>query len=531
MENQKFSLEYREDGVFISASEGADYSMSSVVGYIKSRGLEEYNGDAVMTFVSQKDGAPVKIAERNPENEKDAELEVKVSSDGMTAELWIEPPLADKPWPTLEQALEALASQGVVEGINKDAIADMISARAGKNWVRVASGVPAVDGQDADIDYKIQFGSATPGQEDETGRVDFKSVSSVTVVIKNQLLAEKIPCTEGTDGVTVRGAPLKAKKGKDRPLPAGAGTQPSEDGLRLHAMIDGNLILKGGKLHVAPVFQVDGDVDYSVGNIDFIGSVLVNGAVREGFKIVTSGDIEVRGVVEGAHLESKSDIVITGGIRGMNKAEIRADGDITAGFIDQAHVRSNQNINVNNAVLHSDLAAHGAINVLGGQKAQLAGGKTQAGMEVVCLTLGSEMGTKTEVIVGVLPELTERKKSLIALLAEADEKGEKVEANLSFLKKLESAGELDENKRALMISLTKAKFQLQSQVSSAKKELEQIEAQMEGSKNKGRVRVKGVCHPGVTVSIRGVTYIVREKQQFCSFVYEDGGIKVKPFDY
>jgi hypothetical protein len=82
MENQKFSLEYREDGVFISASEGADYSMSSVVGYIKSRGLEEYNGDAVMTFVSQKDGAPVKIAERNPENEKDAELEVKVSSDG-----------------------------------------------------------------------------------------------------------------------------------------------------------------------------------------------------------------------------------------------------------------------------------------------------------------------------------------------------------------------------------------------------------------------------------------------------------------
>jgi uncharacterized protein (DUF342 family) len=298
MENQKFSLEYREDGVFISASEGADYSMSSVVGYIKSRGLEEYNGDAVMTFVSQKDGAPVKIAERNPENEKDAELEVKVSSDGMTAELWIEPPLADKPWPTLEQALEALASQGVVEGINKDAIADMISARTGKNWVRVASGVPAVDGQDADIDYKIQFGSATPGQEDETGRVDFKSVSSVTVVIKNQLLAEKIPCTEGTDGVTVRGAPLKAKKGKDRPLPAGAGTQPSEDGLRLHAMIDGNLILKGGKLHVAPVFQVDGDVDYSVGNIDFIGSVLVNGAVREGFKIVTSGDIEVRGVVD-----------------------------------------------------------------------------------------------------------------------------------------------------------------------------------------------------------------------------------------
>ena len=232
--------------------------------------------------------------------------------------------------------------------------------------------------------------------------------------------------------------------------------------MKLHAVIDGNLILKGGKLHVLPVFQVDGDVDYSVGNIDFIGTVIVNGAVREGFSVSSSGDIEVRGVVEGARLLSKTSISITGGVRGMNKAEISADGDITAGFIDQAKVRSNQNISVNNAVLHSDLAARGAITVLGGQKAQVAGGKIQAGMEVVCLTLGSEMGTRTEVIVGVIPELNERKKALVSMLAETEEKGEKIEANLAFLKKLEALGQIDENKRDLMISLTKAKFQFRA---------------------------------------------------------------------
>ena len=54
---------------------------------------------------------------------------------------------------------------------------------------------------------------------------------------------------------------------------------------------------------------------------------------------------------------------------------------------------------------------------------------------------------------------------------------------------------------------------------------------MENSKAKGCVRVKGVCYPGVTVSVRGLTYIVREKQQFCSFVYDGGEVKVKPFDY
>ncbi|NLA90026.1 MAG: DUF342 domain-containing protein, partial [Synergistaceae bacterium] len=103
--------------------------------------------------------------------------------------------------------------------------------------------------------------------------------------------------------------------------------------------------------------------------------------------------------------------------------------------------------------------------------------------------------------------------------------------NLAFLKKLEGSGQIDDNKRALMINLTKAKFQLQSQISEAKKELDQIESQMDSSKNKGRVRVKGVCYPGVTVTIRGVTYIVREKQQFCSFIYENGEVKVMPFDH
>ena len=531
MESAKFHLEYREDGIYLSADEGADYSMASLVGFLKSEGVEDYNGDGIMTFISLKDGQPLKVADRNPENEKDAALEVKVSSDGMKAELWLDPPGGQKPWPTEEQVVALLAEKEVVEGVDKDAISQILSEKITKTWVVVASGTPAQDGTDADFDYKVQFGSAKPKEEDESGKVDLKNLSSVTVVIKNQVLAEKIPATEGIDGVNVKGLPIKAKKGKDRSHGVGSGTQVSEDGIRLEALIDGNLVLKGGKLHVVPIFQVDGDVDYSVGNINFIGTVLVNGAVREGFEVVTSGDIEINGMVEGAHLVSKGKITVTGGIRGMNKASIKADGDITAGFIDQARVRSGKNITVSNAVLHSDLAAHETITVLSGQKSQIAGGKTQAGLEVVCLTLGSEMGTKTEVIVGVVAELTDRKKELLALVSDLEGKTEKIEANLGFLKKLEAEGPLDEDKRGLLINLTKAKFQLQSQLSPAKEELISIDQQIEHSRNKGRVRVKGLCYPGVTVTMRGLTYVVREKQQFCSFLYEEGEIKVKPFDF
>ena len=527
----KFRMEVREDGIYLTAQEDAEFSVPAIAGFLKSKGVENYNAAAVSAFAHEQLSGPVKVAERDPSMEKDAEMEVRISSDGLIAELWIEPPFADRPWPTLEQTLLFLQENGVVEGVASDIVASVLSEKNGRMWIPVAHGVAPVDGEDAEIEYKVEFGSAKPKEVDEQGKVDLKNLSSVTVILKEQLLASKIPPTEGVPGVTVKGASLKAKNGKDRMLPAGAGTYVSEDGLSLLSMIDGNLVLKGNKLNVVPVFQVDGDVDYSVGNINFIGAVLVNGAVREGFEISTSGNIEIRGVVEGARLSSKGSIMISGGVRGMNKALLEASGDITVGFIDQAKVRSGKDIAVTNAVLHSDIAAHGRINVLGGNKAQIAGGKIQAGLEVVCLTLGSEMGTKTEVIVGVLPEITERKKEILSLLAETEEKATKVEANLGFLKKAEEVEQLDENKRALMISLTKAKFQMQNQLKTARDELKIIEDQMENSKTRGCVRVKGNCYPGVTVSIRGMTYIVREKQQFCSFVYDDGEIKVKPYDY
>ena len=41
----------------------------------------------------------------------------------------------------------------------------------------------------------------------------------------------------------------------------------------------------------------------------------------------------------------------------------------------------------------------------------------------------------------------------------------------------------------------------------------------------------GTCHPGVTVTVRGVTYVVREKQTFCSFIYHEGEVVIRPFDH
>jgi uncharacterized protein (DUF342 family) len=326
------------------------------------------------------------------------------------------------------------------------------------------------------------------------------------------------------------GRKISGYNGRDKNLPGGKGMTLSEDHLRLYAEYDGNVLIKGGSLSVNPVFDVKGDVDYSVGNIDFIGPVFVRGSVREGFEVDSGSDMVIDGVVEGAVLKSEGNITVKVGIRGVGKAKLLARGNVNAGYIDQALVRSDGNVTVAEAILHSDVGARGEIVAMGSKKGQIVGGTIQAGSEIVCEVLGSEMGTRTEVVVGELPELAEERKRSQENIKQFEEQLSKLDANIEFLKNLQRQGVLTEDKREMLARITKAKFHVKARHEATKKRLSELLDELEKNKTDGRVRVKNVCHPGVTVTIRGVRYIVRESLRFTKFVYEDGEVRIKSFE-
>jgi uncharacterized protein (DUF342 family) len=141
------------------------------------------------------------------------------------------------------------------------------------------------------------------------------------------------------------------------------------------------------------------------------------------------------------------------------------------------------------------------------------------------------MGTKTEVVVGILPQQAERRKELQALIAQNKENIEKLETSLSYLKKQDIAGTLDDKKRAMMVSATKSKFQLQSALQSMTEELKAIEERLELTKSKGLVRVKDICYPGVVIMIRGFSYVVKQPLKYTAFAFDDGEVRLKPFDW
>jgi uncharacterized protein (DUF342 family) len=526
--SQGFDIELAEDGVFLVVAPDCTASIGNVISNLKAKGVTDYDGGAIKAALENKLGTPVRVSSPHKEEAKDADFRIKISEDGLTCEMWLIPPTGGGAMPAPQSVKGFMNAHGVVYGHDEKAIEEMISVPLEKQWVVTAKGDPPRNGKDARIEYKIDLNVLKPRAVGD--RVDMKELGAVINVIQGQEIAEKIPLIPGQDGMSLAGKKILAYVGKDKNLPSGKGTVISEDKLHLCAEFDGNVLIKGGTLSVNRMFEVKGDVDYSVGNIDFIGPVVIHGNVREGFEVSSGSDIIVDGVVEGAVMKSEGALTIKIGVRGTGKANLTAKGDVNAGYIDQARVRSNGNIAVSEAILHSDIGARGEVAAMGSKKGQIVGGTIQAGSEILCEVLGSEMGTKTDVVVGELPELAEDRKRSMENIKQFEEQMEKIDANISFLKNIQQQGQLTEDKQETLARITKAKFQIKAQHDATKRHLDDLERELEMNKQDGRVRVKNACHSGVSVMIRGVRYIVRETLRYVKFVYEDGEIKIKSFD-
>ncbi len=529
MDSRPFSVYVREDGVYLEVKPDIEVGKIEIIGYLKRQGIDVEEG-LIEEIIDQRRGEIVKVSDQVPPSAREALIEVEVSEDGLTASIHIIPPLDERNWPSPQDLEAELKKRGVVFGIKEDVLERICSEKLGHQWIVVAEGIKPVNGEDAVIALKVDVERLKPKIEDpNVARVDLRELGAVINVLKGQALAEKTPPKEGRDGINVFGKPIKARQARDKSLPKGSNTEISEDGLKLIATIDGNLVPKDGKLHVMPVYEVDGDVDYGVGNINFIGSVVIKGSIRDGFSVVAGSDIQVGGVVEAATLRAGGKVMIRGGIRGMGKASIEAESDIMALFIDQAYVKSNGNVIVERSIMHSTVMATEKITVMGGRKGIIVGGSSSAGFEISCVTLGNEIGTRTEIQVGVVPSLQQELKSILEKLEDFREKLNSIENNLNYIRKLEAQGKIDQSKKALMLQLSKMKLQLQYNLEFYEAQRQKLEQEVAKINEACRVKVKGVCYPGVIINMRGIIYMVKEKMEYVTFYYDKGEIKFSPY--
>lgn len=431
--------------------------------------------------------------------------QVRVSHDNMQAYLYL--PYPEMENYTVSNVEEALQNSGVLYGIQHDKIREVIEKQIYNREVLVARGDIPKDGVDGYYEYKFDMNFSKKPKIHPDGSVDYWSIKMVEIVTEGQEIAVYHPCIHGKDGMDLRGKPILAKRGRDLVPLRGKGFQRSEDGLTYTSLIDGKIEMTNERIMILPVYEVNGDVDLSIGNIDFRGDVIVHGGVCTGVSVKATGTIAIDGVVEGAQIEAGKDIVLRSGVMGASRATIVSRGNISAKFFEYAKVHANGMIQAD--VFLNCQVSCGENIVLDGKKASIIGGEVGAVQGIVVHTLGSDGEVRTQVRIGNDASVRRR----IGVLRN------KIEVEKANLEKIENGLMLlqDMKNDPRRTDLLRVKIRDTALMAEDMAELEKLEDQMERAKG-GSVRVNGYVYPGVRVEIDDLAVHVKEMQEKLEFV-------------
>ena len=425
-----------------------------------------------------------------------------------------------------EMIERALKTQGVVAGISDEKIEALVDRPVYNVPVVVAEAVQPIDGRDAYIAYNFETDrSKIRAKEAANGQVNFKELNLIQNVVQGQPLAQKMLAERGRSGKTLFGRYLEAKNGKDINLPLGKNVTVDSDGRTILAAMDGQVLLINDKINVEPIMEVDG-VNIKTGNITFLGTVVVNGNVEDGFDVKASGNIEVNGAVGASHLESDGDIIVSQGIVGRDEGEIICGGSLWAKFIQNTKVTVQENIIVNDSIMNSEVSAQRRI-ILQGKRAQITGGHLFATETVLAKNIGSAGGgTETVIEVGVDPKAKHRLAELLEMQGNNLKELEELELNLQTLenqKKIRKT--LPKDKEENLKKLVVRKAEIKKENEEFNTEITSIQAHLRELKNIGKVYASGTVYTGVKIYVRDEKDEVRADVKSVTFYYEEGFVR------
>jgi uncharacterized protein (DUF342 family) len=457
-------------------------------------------------------------------------LRIQTSADKLSAFLTFT--RIDDEFSCNAEELEIFArSKGIIHGLEVGLLGQIgVNPLAYcKEQTLIARGSAPAPGKDGYVKlvYDMKKENNQPTELDD-GTVDFKEVLKLKNVKRGQMIAERFAPALGSTGMTVTGEMIPPKLGKTTRFKVGKNVVVNDEETAMYSAIDGMITLTDKeKINVFPVYEVNGDVDYSIGNIDFVGTVVIRVNVLSGFRVRASGDIRIIGGVEGAEIESEASIEITGGILAGNKGFVKAGRNVRCTFIQDGNVIAGEDVLVSQSIMHSHVRAGQSV-VCSGSKGLVVGGLIQAGELVQARTIGNTMSTATTIEAGVKPELRSELVELRARLKETAANLDKAEKALVILDQLAAAGQLTPDRLAMRIKLTATKRQSIVERDELKSRLLEIERTLEDS-DTSKVVVNGTIYGGTKIVIGRYTKFIKDSAQRIIFRYSEGDIVMSPY--
>ncbi len=447
-----------------------------------------------------------------------AKAYVSIATTGREAYLFIFPPVNDGAEISISSIDELLKEHKIVHGVNRSVISQITKDRKYCTYAKVAEATLPVDGTDGTILHSIEVTHSPDFVEDDQGNVDYKELNMTNNITSDTVICEIIPPQDGINGTKVTGEVIPAKMGKAAIVPRGKNTALSEDGAFLIASCDGRLQLSNNKYSIEKQFTTSGDVDFSTGNINFVGDILVKGDVKAGFTLRAAGSIFIKGLAEGCTLIAGGDIVIHQGMNGDEIGNITAGGEIKAKYLENCKASSVGGVNAG-SIINCEIESEGPI-VVTKERGIIVGGKILTSKTLEAKIIGSKSERLTLISLGK----TKKERAAFAQLKEEYTTIKLTAAHLvKNLEQFEPGDESDPSKRIIINQLKAQQKLYNDKMGALSIKIKIAEKELYNTKNMF-VKASTIFQPTI-ISIANNRYRVGTTMYKTMFYNSDDGIK------
>lgn len=505
---------------------------------------EDLVNQSLAEFKAKKDLAPnaTDVMRYRVADRKSATLHLEVSSDRLTASLVITSAFGGNN-PNEKVILAYLKKQGIKEGIQLKEIKDYC-AQASEMTPGAQITIVAAKGRAAKKGIPCEFKwTVTPFQDRELkpvqredGTTDMYDLGEIETVSPGDVVMERIPARKSDDGVNVYGEPIFSIAPPNIAFSTAEGVEVSPDNPNLLIATRSGVPMRARNvIRVDDILVLD-TVDLTTGHIEFDGTVMIKGAVRDGLKVNVTGDIHVRDLVESAELIAGGNILVKQGILGRKvesedvrqhdssfTAIVEAQGDIEASYLQYVSIKAGGKITVKDQLLNC-LVHDCEELIVGGptkRKAKLVGGHYSVRRSVGVGILGSDSYVTAEIELGkdvarLKSEIEEIKNTLL-------EKQDSLARCTVQLEKFEAKG--DQNK---VDHFTKTIARIREEAQNYKLQYETLSQEYKDLVLQVSLSVYGECYPGIQVRFGKFNATLQEYSKACRFKFTKMGLKKAP---
>ena len=371
-----------------------------ITGRLNLLGINGIRRQVIIDIIEAGDGVPHPLTQWPEGRHLAPVITVEKADDMMTGWLSVKAGRQGGEPLSIDMLRTALKESGVVCGIDDEVLQTIAFRGIYDQKIAVAHGTEAVDEKAAEPEYFFVTDRLKPFRELEYHRMDLKELNFIQNKMAGDMLAVLGAPVTAAEGRDIAGNILEPERGAvAESFCAGDGALLTEDGKSITAAIDGNVRLSDGTVIVDKLISVE-NVDYSNGNMDFNGSIDINGRIADGFTVKAAGDVQIGKSLSRVDISCEGDLILKAGISGNDEGKIYCGGNLYAKYIENANVTCRGNIVVEEAIMHSRIKADGDI-LLTGKRAEVFGGRICAGGNIKCKKLGSINEPVTEVFPGM----------------------------------------------------------------------------------------------------------------------------------